>query len=85
MSTSARPAAGDVALFGNRFVTQEVPSRGFPGTGIPAHDALRLVAENLALEAIRPRNLATFVTGRPSKARHAGPERSGTLLGSGDA
>ena len=54
MSTSARPAAADLALFGNRFVTEQVPSREFPGTGIPAQDALRLVAEDLALESIRP-------------------------------
>ena len=41
---------------------QEVPSREFPETGIPAQDALRLVAEDLALEGDPARNLATFVT-----------------------
>jgi glutamate decarboxylase len=50
------------ALFGNRFVTQEVPSREFPDGGMSAVDAMRLVAEDLALEGDPGRNLATFVT-----------------------
>jgi glutamate decarboxylase len=50
------------ALFGNRFVTQEVPSREFPEDGMPAGDALRLVGEDLAIEGDPARNLATFVT-----------------------
>jgi glutamate decarboxylase len=62
MSTFSRPGDADVALFGNRFVTQEVPSREFPATGIPAQDALRLVAEEMELEGEPARNLATFVT-----------------------
>src|SRR6187431_144247 len=62
MSANFQPADADVALFGNRFVTQEVPSREFPETGIPAEDALRLVSEDLALEGDPARNLATFVT-----------------------
>ena len=62
MSNPAQPTAADVALFGNRFATQEVPSREFPATGMPAEDALRLVAEDLALEGDPARNLATFVT-----------------------
>ena len=44
MSANFEPRDADVALFGNRFVTQEVPSREFPEVGIPAVDALRLVA-----------------------------------------
>jgi glutamate decarboxylase len=62
MSNTVQPSAADEALFGNRFVTQEVPSREFPASGIPAQDALRLVAEDLALEGDPARNLATFVT-----------------------
>ena len=50
------------ALFGNRFATQEVPSRSFPVEGMPAVDAMRLVAEDLAIEGDPARNLATFVT-----------------------
>ena len=62
MSNTVEPSAADVALFGNRFVTQEVPSREFPDNGMPAQDAMRLVAEDLALEGDPARNLATFVT-----------------------
>ncbi len=54
--------AADAALFGNRFITQEVPSRQFPESGMTATDAMRLVAEDLALEGDPGRNLATFVT-----------------------
>src|SRR5690242_21402102 len=61
MSTRSDPLA-DAALFGNRFVTQEVPSREFPENGMPAVDAMRLVAEDLAIEGDPARNLATFVT-----------------------
>src|SRR3954447_20862262 len=50
------------ALFGNRFATQEVPSRVFPDDGMPAVGAMRLVAEDLAIEGDPARNLATFVT-----------------------
>jgi glutamate decarboxylase len=60
--TTQDPGTDDVRLFGNRFVTQEVPSREFPDDGMPAVDAMRLVAEDLALEGIPVRNLATFVT-----------------------
>lgn len=62
MSSNSQPADAAAALFGNRFITQEVPSREFPETGIPAQDALRLVSEDLALEGDPARNLATFVT-----------------------
>ena len=61
MSNPSDPMA-DAALFGNRFVTQEVPSRTFPDAGMTATDAMRLVAEDLALEGDPARNLATFVT-----------------------
>src|SRR6478735_6641915 len=50
------------ALYGNRFLTQEVPSREFPSAGMSAVDAMRLVAEDLDIEGDPPRNLATFVT-----------------------
>ena len=61
MSVHPQHSDADVALFGNRFVTQEVPTREFPETGIPAQDALRLVSEDLA-KGDPARNLATFVT-----------------------
>src|SRR5690348_6096416 len=50
------------ALYGNRFVTQEVLRRSFQDAGMTAVDAMRLVAEDLALEGDPGRNLATFVT-----------------------
>jgi len=59
---STTPRADDATLFGNRFITQEVPSREFPTSGMPAVDAMRLVAEDIALEGDPTRNLATFVT-----------------------
>ncbi|MGB8384728.1 MAG: glutamate decarboxylase [Dermatophilaceae bacterium] len=60
--TVSRDPSADAALFGNRFVTQEVPTREFPETGMTSVDAMRLVAEDLALEGDPARNLATFVT-----------------------
>ena len=62
MSAHSQPTDADAALFGNRFVTEEVPSREFPVTGMTPQDALRLVGEDLALEGDPARNLATFVT-----------------------
>jgi glutamate decarboxylase len=52
----------DASLFGNRFATREVPSREFPDEGMSSTDAMRLVAEDIALEGDPARNLATFVT-----------------------
>ena len=60
--TTYKAGEREAMLFGNRFITQEVPSREFPDEGMPAVDAMRLVAEDLALEGIPVRNLATFVT-----------------------
>ncbi len=61
---TSRPAdlIADVLLFGNRFLTEEVASQEFPVTGMPPVEAMRLVAEDLALEGDPARNLATFVT-----------------------
>ncbi len=56
------PTSADAALFGNRFITKEVPTREFPEDGMTANDAMRLVAEDIALEGDPARNLATFVT-----------------------
>src|SRR5262245_63420129 len=52
----------DRMLFGKRFLTHEVPSQEFPEPGMPAEDAMLLVAEELAMEGLPVRNLATFVT-----------------------
>ncbi len=50
------------ARYGNRFVVDEVPSTAFPEAGMPAPEAMRLIAEDLTLEGNPQRNLATFVT-----------------------
>ena len=60
--TNTVGASDAAALFGNRFVTQDVPSRSFPDDGMTSVDAMRLVAEDLAIEGDPARNLATFVT-----------------------
>ena len=51
-----------VKLYGNRFLTEDAPSKDFPAGGMSALDAMRLVDEELALEGDPNRNLATFVT-----------------------
>src|SRR4051794_8232772 len=52
----------EAAVFGNRFLTREVPSHTFPLTGMSSTDAMRLIGEELNLEGDPQRNLATFVT-----------------------
>jgi glutamate decarboxylase len=49
-------------LYGNRFLTEDAPDGPFPEGGMPSLDAMRLVAEELAVEGDPQRNLATFVT-----------------------
>ncbi len=61
----AQRAPGDDAaraLFGNRFLTEPAPAHDFPDAGMSPTDAMRLVAEDLAMEGDPQRNLATFVT-----------------------
>jgi glutamate decarboxylase len=48
--------------FGNRFLQSDAPSERMPQSGMPALDALRLLEEELVLDGIPVRNLATFVT-----------------------
>lgn len=55
-------AADPDALYGNRFVTEEVPKTEFPGGGMSPKEAMRLVGEELVLDGVPARNLATFVT-----------------------
>jgi glutamate decarboxylase len=50
------------ARYGNRFLRQEAPAEKLPDVGMPAVDAMRLVAEELIIEGSPMRNLATFVT-----------------------
>ena len=61
--TDTEPAdAGHAALFGNRFLTEAAPSESFPDGGMSPTEAMRLVAEDLAMDGLPARNLATFVT-----------------------
>ncbi len=50
------------ARYGSRFLRQEAPAEKLPEVGMPALDAMRLVAEELVIEGSPMRNLATFVT-----------------------
>ncbi len=49
-------------LYGNRFLVEDAPDHGFPPGGMSAVDAMRLVGEELMLEGMPYKNLATFVT-----------------------
>jgi glutamate decarboxylase len=48
--------------FGNRFLLEPAPDHQLPKHGMRAVDALRLLEEELVLDGIPARNLATFVT-----------------------
>jgi glutamate decarboxylase len=56
------PDNGLASRYGNRFLLEAAPSTSLPETGMPAVDAMRLVALQLELEGDPLRNLATFVT-----------------------
>src|SRR4051794_15462520 len=62
MTLTSDASERTTALFGNRFLTEEVPATTFPDSGMSPLDAMRLVDEDLALEGDPERNLATFVT-----------------------
>ena len=49
-------------LYGNAFLRSDAPDHRLPQVGMPAADAMRLVAEEMVLDGIPFRNLATFVT-----------------------
>ena len=48
--------------YGNRFLLDPAPDNALPEHGMTATDAMRLVFEELVLDGIPQRNLATFVT-----------------------
>jgi glutamate decarboxylase len=62
MQRSAQNEDALAARYGNRFLTEEVPAKDFPEVGMPAQDAMRLLAEELTLDGDPQHNLATFVT-----------------------
>ena len=50
------------AQYGNRFLLEPAPDNHLPEHGMRAVDAMRLIGEELVLDGIPMRNLATFVT-----------------------
>jgi glutamate decarboxylase len=48
--------------YGNRFLLEPAPDNALPDHGMTAVDAMRLIGEDLVLDGIPMRNLATFVT-----------------------
>jgi glutamate decarboxylase len=48
--------------YGNRFLLEAAPDERLPEHGMRAVDAMRLIGEELVLDGIPMRNLATFVT-----------------------
>jgi glutamate decarboxylase len=68
----ASPNGGEVRLsqelealaaqYGNRFLLEPAPDHQLPEHGMRAVDAMRLIGEELVLDGIPMRNLATFVT-----------------------
>ncbi|HEY6887336.1 MAG TPA: glutamate decarboxylase, partial [Solirubrobacter sp.] len=61
-STPPAPTNGATSRYGNEFLLTDAPDHRLPQTGMPADDAMRLVGEELVLDGIPFRNLATFVT-----------------------
>ena len=50
------------STFGNKFLIEGVPDNQMPERGMPAVEAMRLIGEEMVLDGIPSRNLATFVT-----------------------
>jgi glutamate decarboxylase len=48
--------------YGNRFLLEQAPDNELSEHGMPAVDAMRLIGEELVLDGMPMRNLATFVT-----------------------
>jgi len=48
--------------YGNRFLLEPAPDHKLPEHGMRSIDAMRLIGEELVLDGIPQRNLATFVT-----------------------
>ena len=48
--------------YGNRFLHEPAPDNALPARGMRSVDAMRLIGEELVLDGIPMRNLATFVT-----------------------
>ncbi|MDX6659997.1 MAG: glutamate decarboxylase, partial [Solirubrobacteraceae bacterium] len=61
-SVTARELDAMAREYGNRFLLEPAPDHKLPKKGMLAVDAMRLIGEELVLDGIPMRNLATFVT-----------------------
>jgi len=61
-SITARELDALAREYGNRFLLEPAPDHALPKQGMRAVDAMRLIGEELVLDGIPMRNLATFVT-----------------------
>ena len=61
-ATPPQPQASNGNRYGNAFLSSDAPDHRLPQVGMPADDAMRLLGEELVLDGIPMRNLATFVT-----------------------
>src|SRR3954470_6280001 len=59
---TTQPVETHADLYGNAFLLSAAPDRRLPATGMSPTDAMRLLEEELILDGIPNRNLATFVT-----------------------
>jgi glutamate decarboxylase len=62
MSATSEPVDTHDDRYGNAFLLSDAPDDKLPAVGMPAVDAMRLLEEELVLDGIPWRNLATFVT-----------------------
>ena len=62
MSVTSQPVDTHGDRYGNAFLLSDAPDNRLPDVGMPAVDAMRLLGEDLFLDGIPMRNLATFVT-----------------------
>ena len=62
MSATREPVDTHGDRYGNAFLLSDAPDHKLPAVGMPAVDAMRLLGEELVLDGIPWRNLATFVT-----------------------
>src|SRR3954447_14672716 len=56
------PVNGQADRYGNAFLRSDAPDHHLPAIGMSSTDALRLLEEEIALDGLPMRNLATFVT-----------------------
>jgi glutamate decarboxylase len=62
MSATTEPIDTHGDRYGNAFLLSDAPDNKLPDVGMPAVDAMRLLGEEIVLDGIPWRNLATFVT-----------------------